>query len=103
MPFGPRPFWVPPALGDVPVGSVTAFAGALGLPIPNTATPPGVAPPASSPPEARPVIKALEAGGWMLCDGRPLDCSGYPELFAVLGYLYGGSGVSFNKKAILVV
>lgn len=34
-------------------------------------------------------INFLEAQGWMLCDGRALDTSEYPELFAVLGYLYG--------------
>lgn len=37
-----------------------------------------------------------EAQGWMLCDGRTLNSSQYPELFSVLGYLYGGSGDSFN-------
>jgi microcystin-dependent protein len=96
MPFGSRPFWVPPGFGEAPVGSVTAFAGALGLPMPNTATPAGVAPPASSPPEARPVTVALEARGWMLCDGRTLQRADYPELFDVLGYLYGGSGETFS-------
>lgn len=37
-----------------------------------------------------------EAQGWMLCDGRALACSAYPELFAVLGYLYGGQADSFH-------
>jgi microcystin-dependent protein len=32
----------------------------------------------------------------MLCDGRALDVSGYPELFSVLGYLYSGSGDTFH-------
>ena len=40
--------------------------------------------------------EALEAWGWMLCDGRPLDTHLYPELFATLGYLYGGSGASLS-------
>ncbi|MFU6991112.1 phage tail protein [Pseudomonas paraeruginosa] len=31
----------------------------------------------------------LESQGWMLCDGRWLASSGFPELFAVIGYLYG--------------
>ena len=39
----------------------------------------------------------LEANGWMFCDGRALDSGVYPELFAVIGYLYGKTGVSsFN-------
>lgn len=37
-----------------------------------------------------------ESMGWMLCDGRSLSCSAYPELFAVLGYLYGGEAESFR-------
>jgi microcystin-dependent protein len=31
----------------------------------------------------------VEAEGWMFCDGRYLSKNAYPELFAVLGYLYG--------------
>ena len=39
----------------------------------------------------------LEANGWMFCDGRAFDSGVYPELFAVIGYLYGKTGVSsFN-------
>jgi microcystin-dependent protein len=34
-------------------------------------------------------LNHLEVGGWMLCDGRYLSPSSFPELFAVLGYLYG--------------
>lgn len=38
-------------------------------------------------------LNHLEAGGWMLCDGRFLGATIYPELFAVLGFLYGeGTG-----------
>ena len=37
----------------------------------------------------------LEARGWMLCDGRKLKASAYPELFAALGYLYGGISDDF--------
>lgn len=32
----------------------------------------------------------------MLCDGKPLEVSHYPDLFAVLGYLYGGENHKFN-------
>ncbi|MGD1715545.1 phage tail protein [Dapis sp. BLCC M172] len=33
-----------------------------------------------------------EASGWMLCDGRYLEIDAYPELFAVIGTLYGTQG-----------
>jgi len=34
--------------------------------------------------------------GYLLCDGRSLKKSEYTELFAVIGYTYGGSGDDFN-------
>jgi microcystin-dependent protein len=34
----------------------------------------------------------IEAFGWMLCDGSPLNASQYPELYAAIGNLYGTSG-----------
>jgi microcystin-dependent protein len=34
-------------------------------------------------------LNILEPSGWMLCDGRYLAPESYPELFGVLGYLYG--------------
>ena len=33
---------------------------------------------------------------WLPCDGTPKLVSQYPELFAVIGYTYGGSGSVFN-------
>jgi microcystin-dependent protein len=83
-----------PQFGTVPVGAVVAFAGQLGMPVPNTASPADVIDgPAGSPPVT---IAPIEALGWMACDGRALQATLYPELFAALGYLYGGSGTSFN-------
>jgi microcystin-dependent protein len=35
-------------------------------------------------------------GKWLLCDGAPIETALYPELFAVIGYAWGGSGGSFN-------
>ncbi|MCX7290641.1 phage tail protein [Janthinobacterium sp.] len=67
----PPPFPMRPGVGDTPVGAVIAFAGAT-------------------------AGAAMEAWGWMLCDGRMLDCASYPELYAALGYLYGGSGGQFQ-------
>jgi microcystin-dependent protein len=78
-------------MGVLPVGAVTAFAGALGAPVPATAHPPD-----SAPPSGPHVTAPVEAWCWMLCDGRALDVGQYPELFAALGYLYGGAVDTFN-------
>lgn len=34
--------------------------------------------------------------GWLLCDGRELSTTEYPELFQVIGYSFGGHGTIFN-------
>ena len=34
--------------------------------------------------------------GWLLCYGQTLSTSAYANLFAAIGYTYGGSGPSFN-------
>lgn len=34
--------------------------------------------------------------GWLMCDGRSLPTSTYPELFSAIKYAYGGSGANFN-------
>lgn len=34
--------------------------------------------------------------GFLLCNGASLNTTTYARLFAVIGYLYGGSGASFN-------
>lgn len=34
--------------------------------------------------------------GWAICDGTSLDTTVEADLFAVIGYLYGGSGANFN-------
>lgn len=57
--------------GQVPVGSVVAYAGS---------------------PSA---LTHIEQTGWMLCDGRTLEAAIYPELFATLGHSQGGEGASF--------
>lgn len=62
--------WTP--FGEPPVGALIAFAG------------------------SDQVTNPIEAWGWMLCDGRSLSIYHYPELFAALGYLYGGSDGSFR-------
>ena len=35
--------------------------------------------------------------GWMICDGTNLDKTVYPELFSVIGNLYGGTGANGFK------
>lgn len=34
--------------------------------------------------------------GWLLCDGASYAATDYPDLFAAIGYTYGGSGANFN-------
>ncbi|NIV28780.1 MAG: hypothetical protein GWN58_04475, partial [Anaerolineae bacterium] len=34
--------------------------------------------------------------GWVLCDGTSYSTASQPDLFAVVGYTYGGSGANFN-------
>ncbi|BBB68449.1 hypothetical protein UNDYM_4196 [Undibacterium sp. YM2] len=73
------PFAMPTTFGQVPVGSVIAYAGAV-----------------STRDEVQAHTAHLEASGWLVCDGRMLMVHLYPELFAVLGYLYGGQGDQFG-------
>lgn len=88
MPGAGSPFFQRPGFGELPVGAVSAFAGALGAPD-SSGTPTAASPTAFT-------TQPLEAWGWMYCDGRSLACAEYPELFAVLGYVYGGTGAQFN-------
>ena len=53
-------------VGVMPIGSVISFAGA-------TAT-----------------------SGFMICNGTSLNKGLYPQLFAIIGYTYGGSGNTFK-------
>lgn len=73
FPAPPRPPFPPPCMPPpvhVPVGAVVAFMGQA------TAA----------------QTAALARAGWMICDGTSVSRSMYPELFAVIGYLYSGSG-----------
>jgi microcystin-dependent protein len=42
-----------------------------------------------------PFASATIPDGYLLCDGGSLDPADYPELFAVIGYSFGGAGSSF--------
>lgn len=69
---------------EVPVGTIVSFAGPIE---PGTAS--GTArDPGGLPPSQR----RLSDAGWLLCDGRPVYQSVYPELFNVLQYAYGKQG-----------
>nr|NIM17914.1 hypothetical protein [Candidatus Aminicenantes bacterium]NIM84515.1 hypothetical protein [Candidatus Aminicenantes bacterium]NIN24040.1 hypothetical protein [Candidatus Aminicenantes bacterium]NIN47750.1 hypothetical protein [Candidatus Aminicenantes bacterium]NIN90684.1 hypothetical protein [Candidatus Aminicenantes bacterium] len=77
------PVPITPVLPDtVPVGTVVAYAGKVGNSISNPSSP----------------TTNIEAMGWMFCDGRELDIAQYPELYAVIGTIYGGyrDGRTFN-------
>lgn len=69
-----------------PVGTVTAYAGHLT---------------GKTDPSAADNDLEFQAGGWMLCNGRPLEVLKYPELFNVLGDRYGGEG-SGNSKTFKI-
>lgn len=43
----------------------------------------------------KPHMVLEEPTGWLICDGRTVPTASYPELFAVIGYNFGGSGASF--------
>jgi microcystin-dependent protein len=62
-----------------PVGSVTSFAGYVNTSAGNDPVPAGFG------------INP-EPWGWMVCDGRELKCSDYPELFMMIGLLYSQQG-----------
>ena len=38
----------------------------------------------------------IPPGGWLFCDGSSKSTATYADLFAAIGYGYGGSGSSFN-------
>jgi microcystin-dependent protein len=39
---------------------------------------------------------ATAPGGWLACDGSSFPTATYPNLFAAIGYTFGGSGANFN-------
>ena len=41
-------------------------------------------------------IRNTDHGAWMICNGRALNVNNYPELFALIGYSFGGTGNTFN-------
>lgn len=41
--------------------------------------------------------------GWLLCDGSSVATATYPDLFAEIGYTYGGAGANFNLPNLVDV
>ena len=80
-------------LNDTPIGTVCSFAGQVD-PISSPANTiwnqSSCASQRPTEPEAGDSpLNFLESQGWMLCNGRWLSKGTYPELFAVIGTLYG--------------
>lgn len=42
-----------------------------------------------------------DPAGWFICDGRALNTADEPDLFAAIGYTWGGAGGVFNLPATL--
>lgn len=70
-----------PTEGDV-IQYVGGFWTAIGAPVP-----PGV---------VNGYAGATAPTGWLLCNGALVSTTTYANLFAAIGYTYGGSGASFN-------
>lgn len=45
-------------------------------------------------------VVAPAGGIWLLCDGSPYQTATYPDLFAVIGTRFGGSGGFFNTPPL---
>lgn len=79
---------------SLPIGTVCPFAGQV-VPIESPQngiwrdTPCAAQLPAPAKPVDGVPLNHLEDQGWMLCNGRWLSPDAFPELFAVLGTLYG--------------
>jgi hypothetical protein len=95
------PPWSQGSPASVPIGSVVAFAGQA-LPVSEEPNRSWADPACAGAPIAAPASRDeaprlwIEAQGWMACDGRELAIHEFPELFAVLGYLYGRGEATFR-------
>ncbi len=81
-------------MSDLPVGTVCAFAGQVN-PVTGAAntlwssSACGSSSPQKGEEDSYGPLNYLESQGFMLCDGRVLSTTEFPELYAVLGTLYG--------------
>lgn len=65
--FTPTSLYSASTAGQIPVGSIMPFISSSNAPV-----------------------------GWLQCNGQSVTTAAYSELFAVIGYNYGGSGLNFN-------
>jgi hypothetical protein len=92
--------------GTIPADTVPATRGGTGLTAPGTSgnvlTSNGTVWTSATPPIQTPTgallmwPTATAPTGWLLCDGSSYSTTTYASLFAVLAYVYGGSGANFN-------
>lgn len=66
-----------PMADGLPIGVVMAFAGPMTTPFQDNS-------------EVNQTGAWLRPGGWLLCDGTELNILEFPELYIVLGNIYGG-------------
>lgn len=92
----------PVALGPEGFGLASSAASPRGLAWSSFGTPtsqvPGIVPIGGFLPYAGSLDPGLQPDGssYFLCDGRSLLDTNHPDLFAIIGYNYGGAGSSFN-------
>jgi len=48
-----------------------------------------------------PMAAAAAPDGYLLCDGTSYATADYPELFAAIGYTFGGAGTDFNVPSLI--
>lgn len=92
--------------GTIPADTVPATRGGTGLTAPGTSgnvlTSNGTVWTSATPSIQTPTgallmwPTATAPTGWLLCDGSSYSTTTYASLFAVLAYVYGGSGANFN-------
>lgn len=46
-------------------------------------------------------LRDTAPSGWLPCDGQLVNTADYPDLFAVWGYKYGGSGTQFRIPSLI--
>jgi rhizosphere induced protein len=94
-------------MSDLLLGTVCAFAGQV-TPITGEANSVwsssgcGSSDPQPGEEDPNGPVNNLEAQGWMLCDGRVLAISQYPELYAVLGTLYGQGTAAGGAEGFVI-
>lgn len=77
-------------LGDGTTASTWVWDDSSQTPAQQMVTPAGAVMPFAG------LLPVSMATAWLLCDGTSYQTATYPNLFAIVGYTYGGSGANFN-------